>query len=436
MPINIGNFTDIVNSINADIRNALPEVDPTIISSVINALSTSLAARSYDARLLIGQLIVQAFPQSATVEFLDNWAAIAGISRNSATPASGSLVVSGGTLGAVIPRGSNITSSNNIQVTTLNPTEIQRLSVSIESVTRSGNVVSVATNEEHRLASNIEVLISGATQVEYNGKFNITVVGSRRFSYMISTAPVSPATGTILLGFNGARLEVATVGIGKDQNIGPGGAFNFTPALENVGGTAYAGIGGIAGGVDVELDEELRIRTLAEFANIKSLFNSAFIISRARSVPGVTRVFVKETFPQIGDTSVYFMRDGDANPIPIGDNLSNVQAVLQDIRPANMRIEDFHVQAPTPLVVNIQIADIEPNTSFIRENIRAVLQDFFIYQTDFEGNVLSDKLRGAIFNAQDVSTGTFLQDFNLVMPSGDVVVGQEEIAVLGDVSFI
>ena len=69
--------------------------------------------------------------------------------------------------------------------------------VNVSSITRSGTTATVATADAHGLSTGDVVLISGATQTEYNGEFVVTVTGFSSFTYEVSGSPTTPATGTI-----------------------------------------------------------------------------------------------------------------------------------------------------------------------------------------------------------------------------------------------
>lgn len=70
------------------------------------------------------------------------------------------------------------------------------------TIVSSSGLVTV-TCTAHGYADGDAVSISGATQTEYNGTHQINVISANSFSYYISTAPASPATGTITAtGYN------------------------------------------------------------------------------------------------------------------------------------------------------------------------------------------------------------------------------------------
>lgn len=435
MPIDTGNLQGITNNIKADIRNGLPALDPSIAGSVIKVITETLGARSFDNRQLIAQLIQQSFPQTATEEFLELWAEYDGLTRIPATISSGFLTATG-TPGIDIPGGSLLNSQGNVILQTQSTVTINNIVTSITSLTFAGGIVTAVCASDHNLASGISPDILGADQTEYNGTFLVTVASSTIFTYIPTTPPgVTPATGTLTVDFDGAVVEADSQGTGLGQNIEAGGLASFSSPIAGVDTTAFVRVPGIEGGTDTEVDDELRIRILEKRATIQSLFNVAFLVETAKTVAGVTRVFVKEitlgVVQEIGATTVYFMRDGDASPIPSGIDLTNVNTVLQAIRPAQMIETDFLVLAPTSVPVPITLSSLVPDTPTMRTNIQSVLREFFSFQVGFEQDVLVDRIKSALFNAQDVETGEFLETFILDAPAVDVTIAPGEIGTLG-----
>lgn len=439
MPIEIGNLQDIINNISADIRTGLPALDPSIQGSIIKVITESLGARAFDNRQLIAQLIQQAFPQTSTDEFLELWAEYDGLTRNPATPSSGFITITGSIIGTEVPVASVLNSLSNVILNTQTTVTIANIVTSITSLTFSAGVVTATCAADHNLASGVLADILGANEDGYNGTFPVTALSNLIFTYIPDEDPtVTPATGTLLVDFDGAVVEVVSQGTGIDQNIGSGSVATFSSPITGVDTSAFVRPDGIEGGTDIESDEDLRVRVLENRATIQSLFNSDFLVQLAKTVSGVTRVFVKEitlvTTEVIGATTVYFMRDGDDNPIPSGIDITNVNDVLQAIRPANMIESDFLILAPTAVPVPITLSSIVPDTPTMRTNIKEVLEEFFSFQVDFESDVLVDRIKSALFNAQDTETGDFLETFTLDAPAADVTIALGEIGTLGTVT--
>ena len=106
----------------------------------------------------------------------------------------------------VFRRGINAastTESTNTDTTieyTASGTEItggfQTLKFPITSITRSSTTATVTTPKKHGLDDGQKVILSGATQTEYNGEKTISVTGTSTFTYTVSGSPATPATGT------------------------------------------------------------------------------------------------------------------------------------------------------------------------------------------------------------------------------------------------
>lgn len=96
---------------------------------------------------------------------------------------------------------------------------------SVSSITRSGSVATATTAASHGYASGQTVRILGAAQAEYNGLHEITVTGASTFTYAVSGAPATPATGTLTCG-RGVPLTVA------NENTAPVGVTFSTPLTE------------------------------------------------------------------------------------------------------------------------------------------------------------------------------------------------------------
>lgn len=82
-----------------------------------------------------------------------------------------------------------------------NPVPLLPEDISVNTITRDGQVVTVKTNSAHGLRNGQPVIISGANQVDYNGTFNIVVTGADTFTYRLINGrePATPATGSIVI---------------------------------------------------------------------------------------------------------------------------------------------------------------------------------------------------------------------------------------------
>lgn len=69
--------------------------------------------------------------------------------------------------------------------------------ITVTSITRSGGTATATTSSPHGWTTGQNISVRGAVQSEYNGSFSITVTGPTTFTYAVSGAPATPATGTI-----------------------------------------------------------------------------------------------------------------------------------------------------------------------------------------------------------------------------------------------
>lgn len=72
-------------------------------------------------------------------------------------------------------------------------------SYAVTSITRSGSVATVTTTATNSLEVGNTIIVAGANQAEYNGTFTVAsiVTPGSVFTYAVSGAPATPATGTI-----------------------------------------------------------------------------------------------------------------------------------------------------------------------------------------------------------------------------------------------
>lgn len=90
--------------------------------------------------------------------------------------------------------------------------------LAVTSVTRVDSTVTVVTNAAHGYVTGADVELKGATQTDYNGRWNITVLDEVTFTFTLYTSPTTPATGTILVSnmayywqAKGSRVTLTTL---------------------------------------------------------------------------------------------------------------------------------------------------------------------------------------------------------------------------------
>lgn len=448
MPLSYPTLEQLIETARAEFRRQLPDVDPTVFGSWARGFIDGCGAMAHALGFVVRDLEQEMFPQTATDEFLDRWGSYEDLPRNPATGATG-FVSLNGTVATVINAGEEFAGSNDVVYSVLSPAAVETVALLVTSITRSGTTATVTLPTPHRLATGMSMTVSGAVQTAYNGTFAVTVTGANTYTYQVSGAPATPATGTITETSDFASLEIQATTTGPATNMEAGATLNVN--LPNLASLAYVQFGAVSGGTDIELDDDYRDRIIESRSNISGVFTEDQIKIAARTVPGNTRVFVKRPVtalgsgtqglpsysPAAGQVVVIILRDNDANIIPTQSILDQTKAVIiaEGKLPAHTRADDVFVLAPTAQVVDFAFSAISPNTETMKTSIRNQLTAFFQDSVTFEDDIPAPSYQGAIQNTRDTVTGERLQSFTLSSPTSAIVVADGAIPILGAVTF-
>jgi len=449
MSLEYPTFDELSAQIQAEFRVQLPDVDPTVFGSWARAFADGNAVLAQSISFLVRDLEKQLFPQTATGEFLDIWGGYENLPRNPATGATGRISMPG-TIGTVISALTDFTGSNGIAYQSTVVSTIIAINQSITGITRSGSTATAVLGSEHQLATGIEVIISGATQPEYNGTFIVTVTDRDEFQYQVTGTPATPATGSPEYDVDLASINVEAQDTGINTNLESGAQVSLVTPITGADEPALVQFDGLTGGAVEETDDEYRSRILLSRSIIEGVFTPDQVKLAALSIAGNTRAFVKKptlsvcssgsgsaTDPVPGQTSVFVLRDNDSNIIPSQGVLDQTkQAVIDDgALPANTSESDLFVEAPTLVETDFDFTALNPDTPTMRIAVEDNLKAFFEDTVDFEQDVTEASYLGAIQSTQDLQTGAFIVSFTLSTPTGDITVSNGEIATLGEVTF-
>lgn len=428
------NRKEIEAEAQADVQAELQNSNPFLRRSYLLAIIRAMSGRLFDFYNQIREMLIDIFPDTARGSFLDRWGGWVGITRNGASTAAGFCNFTG-TLTTAIPDSTQVSSQGGIAFETSSASAIAAESLNVTELTRSAGTAFATTDLPHNLGSGMSVTIVGANETEYNGTYTIVATDVNKFTYDIVGTPVSPATGTITADVERALVEIISVDLGSQNNLDGSTPVTLSTPIAGVDSTALVGFGGVGGGVDSETDEDYRIRVRDRWANPLTLFNVQAITEQAQSVPGVTRVFVFPVTPDVGDVTVYFLRDNDVDIIPSPAEVTDVKNALLEITPANTDPANLFVDGPVPNTVDFTFLSITPQSIPMRNAIEENLAQLFRENVEVGVNLTSDTYRSAIFNTVNPETLEPLQAFTLSAPSGDVVIAANEIPVLGTVVF-
>jgi uncharacterized phage protein gp47/JayE len=426
--------SEIVTRSKTAVQRALPASNPFLPNSWLSALITAYSYRIYDFYLQLREALKQTFFDTSTGEFLERQASWFGITRLAATGSSGKIIATGLT-GSSIPLFTLYQTSDGIEFQSTATVNITDKNVNVFSINRSGTIATVVTGAKHELASNVPVTIAGANESNFNVvDAEITIVDDVTFTYVVADTGATVATGTITAAFTSATIPVQSLSFGEETNLPLDSVLSLQSPIVGVDDDAQVDADEIAGGTNQETDAALRSRFLERVQNPVANFNVAAIEAQAKEVNGVTRVFVFEITPDVGQVTIYFMRDNDENPIPTAPEVDDVKNKILEITPANTDESDVFVIAPTAVSTDFIFSSITPNTTAMKNAVQATLEQFFSENTSVGVSVQKIAFESAIFQTVDES-GQRIESFGLVIPATNIFVAVGEIATLGNVTF-
>ncbi len=231
-------------------------------------------------------------------------------------------------------------------------------------------------------------------------------------------------TTAVTIGSAPTPVPVAATLGGTAGNTAAGSTLTF---INPIAGVALAvDENGLAGGTDVETDDELRARLLDVWQNPPQGGSPSDYVEWAEAVAGVTRAWVFKYGQGAGTVGVAFVMDDNAGSIvPDAGTVGAVQAALDTKAPTTATVYAITLQA---IVVPIAI-HLENDTTVNRSAVQAALVDFF-RTAGAPGTVLfRDMIEAAVQDASGNGDG------DVVTPAGDTTVANYQIAELGAVTF-
>jgi len=430
--------SNLILSVNAGQLNSSKHIDPNIRNTPIGGLTSSMSAGFDENNDLIKDLLKQLFPQTATDEYLENWASFFGITRKIAVQASG-YVIFEGTAATSIPAATAIQSADGTEYQTQAAATISTSTIGLASLTRSGTTATANTTSAHNLATGTTVTISGAAQLDYNITTTIIVISETSFTFQVANSPTTPATGTILATFTTAKVQVLAAEYGTNGNSSGGSELTLISPIVGVEASCYIDYNGFSQGLDLENDDSLRTRLLERTSNFSAPFTAGGLpVFIKEKISGITRVFVQTATPVAGKVTIYFARDGDTNNIPTSAQALAVKNAIIDpdtgIKPANTPDSYVIVSAPTAVPINFNFSSLSPNTAAMRSAISTTLYDYFRSDSvAVGGDLVANEYNALIYSVIDADGNS--PTFTLTSPSGTISISDSELATLGNITF-
>ena len=436
--LNLPSLTELVNRIQTDIQTELPQSNPFLPESALLAFVISLAARFDENYNQLQSLFNDLYLNTASDQFVERWGSIWGIARLAATPSAGNVVATG-TVSSNVPQGTILNATDDISYETQADIDIETDSKTV-TLSISGVVVTVTDTDtdDFAFATGQTVTIAGADVSDYNGDFTITMVDSLTFNYTLSATPSGDPTGTITAASDMAVMDVLSTTGGQNTNQTSGTNLTFSNTIAGVDSISFVDLGGLEGGLDEESDDDYRARVLTRIREPVAQWSISSIKALAFEIQGVTRVFVFSITPDIGAVTVFFVRDNDGTGLailPNSEEIALVRANLLTIIPPDMNSDLLFVDAPTPITVIFNFQSITPSSITMQEAIKANLQQYFTENAGVGDDILELAYNSVIFNTIDPNTGQQISAFSLVSPVGNVGITDDQIGILGNVTF-
>lgn len=445
MPLIIPERTAVVRTLQSYVRISLPELDPSVTTrrGFIGGLVKSVGDALHDWYAALKRYAdKEPFPQTATGGFLREgwWRDITKLDPNPAAPARGRVVITG-TSGSGVVAGQVMT-AGNVAFTVDRSAPVVTQSLVASSLTRIDDVAVYETSEPHNLASGMLLTFAGAGEAAYNVTALITVTAANEFTYPVSGAPLTPASGLVTVTGSWANTDVTATTTGQSTNVDSGGTLAVSGATGGLSSTARVTFGALGGGSEIETEDSYRARILEALGSDFGTYTGDEIEIIAKTVPGVTRVFVRKATLDgtngvlEGQTRVAFLRDNDANAIPSSSEVSTVKALLLATTvPAHTAPEDLIVESPVRRDIDYTFTALSPDTASMRRAVLASLDQFFAEGVTYATDIPMDGYRCAIFETYDMEARVKLNSFTLATPLDDVAVGLNEMPFRGFISW-
>jgi uncharacterized phage protein gp47/JayE len=448
MGLSLKTFKDLFNLVVGKFNKELPEVDPTIEASLGRAISGASAISALGVQEGITDAVEQMYWQTADDEYLELIGEYDKTTKYEAQKSTGFGAV-GGTLGTLVPSDTPLTAIGKNYIVTQDAYVITYNGN--VSLSESAGIVTAITSSVHSLSTGLEVTIADATQTEYNGTFEITVLDENTFTYEVEVSPATTDNGTF--SSNYALLDIESVDTGDDVNIDAGGTMTIN--IVDIDDTVYVGVDGITGGLEIEDQEDYRTRVGESHIITPSVATNSMIKYSCKKIVGNTRVYIVNPqvtddgyvitggirgtagyLPNLGEVVIYILRDNDTSIIPSAIKLAETkQQIIDDGNWTSCNsMDNIFVLAPIVTEVNFVFTSITPNTITMQNAIKEQLSIFFIDNADVNGETKLNSIESFLDQIQD-ATGEFLVDYTLTTPSADLSASSGELFIRGTVTF-
>ncbi|NBF04701.1 baseplate J protein [Pseudomonas sp. Fl5BN2] len=178
---------------------------------------------------------------------------------------------------------------------------------------------------------------------------------------------------------------------------------------------------GLSGGVAEESLESLRARVIRSYRIIPHGGSADDYETWALECPGITRAWCRRNYLGPGTVGLFVMRDDDPQPIPNAEQLAQVLAHIEALRPVTAEV---YVLAPVMRPVAYKLR-LTPDTSAVRAAVEDQLRDLHSREAGLGESLLLSHISEAI------SSATGEHDHRLLAPLADVPASNNQLLVFG-----
>ena len=235
---------------------------------------------------------------------------------------------------------------------------------------------------------------------------------------------VTDSDATISSG--SASVAVTAEDAGADGDYEAEAQLTLVGYVAGLDQLATVGAEGLAGGADIESDDDLRGRIIERIQEPPHGGSLKDYIRWAKEISGVTRVFVYPERTGEGTVGVTVLTDNaTGGPIPAQQVIDDVQAHIDQVRPVTAAVSVFAcVAAPVDFSI-----EVSPDTAAIRTAVESELADFFLRESEPEGALKLSRIGEAISQA----AGEF--SHHVTSPAADPEAGAGELLTLGEITW-
>lgn len=232
-------------------------------------------------------------------------------------------------------------------------------------------------------------------------------------------------TDTWLAGETPVPVPVQAVDAGALGNLAGGTQLTLVSPVVGVMAAATVAPEGLTGGADRETPAAYRERLLRSYRVTPLGGSGDDYETWALEVPGVTRAWCVRRWMGPGTVAVFFVRDGDPDPIPGPAHCAEVQAYIEAQQSV---IPELYVLPPEqrPVVYRLRAT---PDTAAVRAAIERALQALHATEADLGAGLLISHIREAISGAAGE------RDHVLYEPTADVPAAANELLTFGGVQW-